>query len=98
MIYDRIWEKYDRLRFPYFVVYDTVYDRLQPYTESVTVDLDCYIMFCITWNNLYRRNSCINVIHDNNMCCNQVPILILLYVLSSDLPHIVWLLLNEKSE
>ncbi len=63
MIYDRKWEKYDRLRFPYFVVfrrirsrtytivirshvvwwntvvYDTVYYRLRPYTESVTVDL-----------------------------------------------------------
>jgi hypothetical protein len=70
MIYDRIWEKYDRVRFRissytvtdiydrntitcfmakygrirsvygmYTVVYDTVYDRLPPYTESVTVDL-----------------------------------------------------------
>ncbi len=39
MIYDRIWKKYDRLRFPYFVVYDSVYDRLRPYTESVIVDL-----------------------------------------------------------
>jgi hypothetical protein len=63
MIYDRIWEKYDRLRFPYFtvfrrirpraytivilshvvwrntVVYDTVYDRLRPYTKTVIVDL-----------------------------------------------------------
>ncbi len=34
--------KYDRIRSVYgvyTVVYDTVYDRLRPYTESVTVDL-----------------------------------------------------------
>jgi len=49
-IYDRntitcITAKYGRIRSVYgmyTVVYDTVYDRLRPYTESVTVDLGRY--------------------------------------------------------
>ncbi len=54
MIYGRIWKKYDRLRtyaivirshvlWRNTVVYDTVYDRLRPYTESVTVDQGIFV-------------------------------------------------------
>jgi hypothetical protein len=39
----------------YTFVYDTVYDRLRPYTESVTVDLGCN--FDINSIFIYKRMS-----------------------------------------
>jgi hypothetical protein len=45
-IYDHMFmAKYDRIRSVYgmyTVAYDTVYDRLRPYAESVTVDLGIF--------------------------------------------------------
>ena len=52
VVYGRIWKRYDRIRsrsdtivirsqvlWRNTVVYDTVYDRLRPFTESIIVDL-----------------------------------------------------------
>jgi hypothetical protein len=60
--------KYGRIRSVYgmyTVVYDTVYDRLRPYTESVTVDLDIHDLwktksFYSSYDEVRKTNSFTN--------------------------------------
>ncbi len=60
MIYDRIWEKYDRLRFPYL----TVFRRIRPRTYTIvirshvlwrnTVVYGAYMAYTVVYDTVYR--------------------------------------------
>jgi hypothetical protein len=87
MIYDLIWEKYDRLGFPYFVVYG--HGHIRSYTESKTIDLEikcCFerLIYDPTKDRDSRKTKMgdsFNIIAQNNDIINGIrPVHVTAYI------------------
>ncbi len=90
LIYDRIWERYDHLRFPYFVVYG--HGDIRSYTESVTVDLGYldvkYVLIAINScradvnTDIKHITLCLTIFNEEASARMELRFILLLYIIN----------------